>query len=328
MSIDQSAARQTRRRHASTAVLILVALSAIFCLTDEEPRPGSALMLQVNEGLIVAAEEDADAYLDGEDENDEDDEAIDGLLMAGGRRSLSISRTDAMQGIIERNHRGLQTLEDIDLDTDYDAAFDAAYNSEPRNKYVPPTPIRPYAITDAASEAKVFEYTFAVLVYNPQEDNFVGMYSRRHAWTASNKKLFVSMSYLAFLLRRLFPERFTPDQPELAIAIGSGDYPHVKLTMLPHTDGVAPVLEFGSAFRDSSLYPNMVAMPMPERHHLVCFEEWVASGTVCKKLKPAEKGGNGELVFGDEKGLKYDDLIVSSFVPCVVAIRCRVGCTV
>ena len=74
---------------------------------------------------------------------------------------------------------------------------------------------------------------------------------------------------------------------------------------------MAPVFEFGSAFRDPNMYPNMIPMAMPEYHHLHCYQEWVVRGTVCKWLKAAEKGGNGELVFGDEKDLEWKDLIVS-----------------
>ena len=135
------------------------------------------------------------------------------------------------------------------------------------------------------------------------------------------------------MLRHLFPTRFTPTSSELIIPIASGDYPHVIPSKLPHTTGVAPVLMFGSTFRDVNIYPNMVAMPMPPQQHLGCFVEWVKSGRVCKYLLPSsdnsvviidtdDDGGaeeekdsssstsDGTLVFGEDYGLEWNDLMV------------------
>ena len=103
----------------------------------------------------------------------------------------------------------------------------------------------------------------------------------------------------------------------MAFAIGSGDYPHVrrhKLSKLPYTEGVAPVLMFGSAFRDPGMYSNMMAMPMPEPHHLFCFTEWLVNGRVCKEMREMK----GQLVFGKEDGQEWQDLIVSSSIIYVI----------
>lgn len=146
----------------------------------------------------------------------------------------------------------------------------------------------------------------------------------------SNTRLYLYAAY------RLFPTRFTPTSSELIIPVASGDYPHVIPSKLPHTTGVAPVLMFGSVFRDiNNVYPNMVAMPMPPQQHLGCFVEWVKSGRVCKYLLPSsdnsviiidaddDDGGDeeekdsssstsdGTLVFGEDYGLEWNDLMVS-----------------
>ena len=98
-----------------------------------------------------------------------------------------------------------------------------------------------------------------------------------------------------YLLRQVFPQRFTKDQDELVIPIGSGDYPQINKFKLPHTEGIAPVLQFGSVFRDTELYyPNMIPMPMPEPHHLYCFSKWIASGErkrVCNELRELDFSG-------------------------------------
>lgn len=211
------------------------------------------------------------------------------------------------------------TLDDVgqlDLAGDYDAAFKLANGVEEEAQEQQQTrstlaPLPPYTLEDAINEEDVYEAVFAVIVYNPQKDKFLGLLSKNHRWTqATDTKLMTSMRIVPYLLRKLFPERFQgAKSPELAIAIGSGDYPHVKLSKLPH-NGTAPVLQFGSAFRDTNVFPNMMAMPMPgSRLHLHCFVEWVSRGTVCQKLRAQPEGG---LVFGDELDLHWDDLIVSN----------------
>ena len=82
---------------------------------------------------------------------------------------------------------------------------------------------------------------------------------------------------------------------------------HVRTRPLPR-EGKAPVLMFGSAFRDPNMYTTMIAMPMPQREHLYCFENWVEVGGryACKELRQ-------DLPFGVEGSDGWDDLIVSSF---------------
>ena len=135
------------------------------------------------------------------------------------------------------------------------------------------------------------------------------------------------------MLRQTYPDRFTVTSPELVIPIASGDYPHVIANKIPHTNGVAPVLMFGSTFRDMNIYPNMVAMPMPPPEHMGCFVHWVqnnGNGHVCKQWMPGtpdgSSNGGGTLVFGEEYGLEYDDLIVSKKI-AVCLLLCVTICT-
>ena len=84
---------------------------------------------------------------------------------------------------------------------------------------------------------------------------------------------------------------------------------------LPHVDGIAPVLMFGSAFDSDArvpMYSNMIPMPMQDVHHLDCFVHYVESGKkeVCNTLT------SSNLMFGTENGLKWDDLVVSMLYDC------------
>jgi len=168
--------------------------------------------------------------------------------------------------------------------------------------------IQNYTITDAIYETTIFNTMFALLLYDPTTNKFLVLYSKdSDKYKQGNKKLWRAINTLVYMLRRIFPERFTPQSEELVIAIGGGDYPHVHLNKLPHTNGIAPVLQFGSSFQyDTNMYPNMITMPQPVREHLDCFAYWVESGMkkVCSALS--------SLKFDEQ----WDSLIVSTLL-CV-----------
>ena len=165
--------------------------------------------------------------------------------------------------------------------------------------------IQNYTLTNALNEATIFEHTFCILLYDPPTDKFLILYSHNHRSENSNRKLWKAIRNFTYLLRQVFPNRFTPDSNELIIPIGSGDYPQINKNKLPHNiKGIAPVLQFGSVFRDIDFYSNMIAMPMPEPHHLYCFSKWIASGMkrVCNELTELEFSG------------EWDGLIVSIYL--------------
>ena len=198
---------------------------------------------------------------------------------------------------------------------DYDAA--AAVASEARTS--PARPARPalppYRLNDTLADSRLWDYTFVLVAYDPPADAFVGLYNKDHQWRNGNKKLWKSLTQVVYALRRLFPERFRPDAPEFVFAVGSGDYPHVRRHALPlgRRHAGAPVLMFGSAFRDPDMYPNMIAMPMPASQHLDCFVSWVEREKVCPEWRGKSSGG--KLLFPEDTnggiGLQWDDLIVS-----------------
>ena len=158
-----------------------------------------------------------------------------------------------------------------------------------------------YTLEDAMAEADMFKYGFAVLVYDPPKDTFWTYYPKQLKMKASYLKITASARFLSFMLRRAFPERFTPSSDEFAVSFSSGDYPTVDVSQLPHA-GTAPVLHFSSVFRDEALYRNMVAMPMAGMHSK-CFAQWFEKGEVCKWIA-------GE-PFNLGQTLEWEDLKVS-----------------
>ena len=194
--------------------------------------------------------------------------------------------------------------------------------------------VQPFTLEDAINELSVWRSTFSIMIYDPPTDKFIGFYHTRNKMEIpGNRKLWTSMTSFSYILRHLFPERFNPSMPELALAIGSGDFPHVWRSSLPRLDGVAPVLMFGSAFRHTAVYGNMIAMPMPVKSHLDCFSNWVQDDgrRVCKELRASRSDG-GDLVFGKEYDLEWDTLIVGTACyflwPCLFGSHCLMRPTI
>ena len=69
-------------------------------------------------------------------------------------------------------------------------------------------PLPPYTIEDALQVSKLYDSTFSLLVYDPEDDMFIGLYSENHRWRPPCQKLTNSFRNIAYLLRKIFPERF------------------------------------------------------------------------------------------------------------------------
>lgn len=94
------------------------------------------------------------------------------------------------------------------------------------------------------------------------------------------------------------------------IAIGGGDYPHLKgicYRNFPHvspdcTAKSAPILQFGSVYRHSEILPNMIAMPNPVQ--LVCLLRWRSTRvSACPQFQ--QSGQDSELKFEVRFGCWY-----------------------
>ncbi len=180
------------------------------------------------------------------------------------------------------------------------------------NKFSKESAIRPYNLTDVLYAADIYDNAFVTLVWDPNHDIFISYYSKRHYWSGC-EKLLGSIKQMTFMLKHLFPWRFQKGKSaEFAMAVSGGDYPGVIVTdcVLGRSSEpcarTAPILHFGSVFQ-RPIFPNMIAMPMPDGHHLRCFENWVRFKKVCSGLKSVEDGGT--LFFGESIGKSFDDLI-------------------
>ena len=134
-------------------------------------------------------------------------------------------------------------------------------------------PLPQYSIKSVIQAANLVQSRYLLLRYDPASDKFIGYYSNNHLYVSGCHKLTYAVKQLTMIMRALFPERFTPDSPELVLAVQAGDYPDAmpyrpcvtKNLNAPCNKSLlsaAPVLTFGSVF-SNPLFPNMMGFPMP-----------------------------------------------------------------
>jgi len=151
-------------------------------------------------------------------------------------------------------------------------------------------PLPQYSIKSVIQAANLVQSRYLLLRYDPASDKFIGYYSNNHLYVSGCHKLTYAVKQLTMIMRALFPERFTPDSPELVLAVQAGDYPDAmpyrpcvtKNLNAPCNKSLlsaAPVLTFGSVF-SNPLFPNMMGFPMPGEH-LTCFTRWATRKEVC-----------------------------------------------
>jgi hypothetical protein len=139
-------------------------------------------------------------------------------------------------------------------------------------------PLPKYDLPSLLQQIKYFSNTFTVLIYDPQDDTFYALYSKKHHWASANEKLIKALKSITYLIRKQFPGKL---KEELALGISSGDYPAVKITecVRLHSgvatgherrlvqekgmkncsgDDAAAVMHFGSTFRHT-VFPNMIS---------------------------------------------------------------------
>lgn len=146
--------------------------------------------------------------------------------------------------------------------------------------------IAPYDIKTLMGADALFSVASGVVVYDPDRDNFLLFHNIHKKRLGVAAKMFSSFKGFSVMLRNTFPDRFQgPGSKEFAIAISSGDFPHIVTRCrwsYPHISGgcpgsPAPILTFGSVFRNTEMFPNMIAGPMPTMESLHCFKTFPLS---------------------------------------------------
>jgi len=189
---------------------------------------------------------------------------------------------------------------------------------------IPPTgpTVAPYALSNALATVRAFRYTLFFFVYDSRSDEFVIVHNAPGCDHGCHR-IYRLASVTAFALRNMFPHRIQRSdrgENDFVVMMSCGDAPRIYARCLnPETrhcgsKAFAPILQFGSVFVDADILPSMIAMPLPVRPHLPCFDEWqthnFGEGGVCRDLRPKvdfeDLAVRTGLVFGRELGMLRD----------------------
>ena len=160
-----------------------------------------------------------------------------------------------------------------------------------------------YSYENIILAASAFTREIFFLYYDPIEDEFLiyldenrdPYYSK--SWSPIWSRLNQIMPIVAFALRNNFPDRFqgvAGGSSEFIAVVSSGDTPKLTCDCVQEeqrlsrpnfclNDQFAPILHFGSVYKDKPILPNLVTMPVWA--HLPCFKEWQHNGQVCEELQ-------------------------------------------
>jgi len=151
-----------------------------------------------------------------------------------------------------------------------------------------------YDLQDAIDSTTAFRSTVGVLLYRPFRDDFVMYYNEDEMeWKPSCRKLSSAFKRFVTLVRHEFPTKFQgSESDELAIVISGGDSPMLSRPCLASFPNLskdcvsykAPILHFGSVFRNGQSLSNMISMPMSTTH-LPCFAQWATKRSICDPFK-------------------------------------------
>mmetsp|Transcript_28371 Transcript_28371/g.51816 ORF Transcript_28371/g.51816 Transcript_28371/m.51816 type:complete len:733 (+) Transcript_28371:106-2304(+) len=193
-------------------------------------------------------------------------------------------------------------------------------------------PIPQYNINNALATTQSFRYTLFFFIYDSKTDKFVIVHNIPGC-DHGCLRIFRIASAIGVALRKNFPNWFAkgaPDQKDFVVMMSCGDSPRVKRECYQHqcgdTGGYGPILQFGSVFVDPGYFPSMIAMPLPVRPHMPCFEEWQlteGANGACQDLKPktdftVDNGIKGGMVFGQELGMLDDPDYWDKLIPQLI----------
>lgn len=195
-------------------------------------------------------------------------------------------------------------ISDVDPDTNTATTFDLPELS-------------PYNFDNIMLTSRAFDRELFILYYDPREDEFLIFVDEKRdpyvhkVYSPVWSRLKTVMPILIYALRNHFPHRFQGVH-EFITYVSTGDVIRLKcdcvvekdrLSMpdICQNDKFAPILQFGSVYKDPTILPSVVTMPV--WGHLPCFEEWQQDRSICEYLK-MQRDVAGKL--GGEESIERD----------------------
>ena len=177
-----------------------------------------------------------------------------------------------------------------------------------------------YDLNAGLLATEAFHYTIFFFVYDSKSDTF-RVWHNVPGCDHGCVRIYRVASVIAYALRKNFPARFKgPDSDDIVIMMSCGDAPRIKTPCYDksndycHSSKFAPILQFGSVYIDTNILPSAIAMPMPVRPHIPCFDDWQLYRKVCQDLLPRTNAMSDRIrdgiVFGDTRRKNYWDKLI------------------
>lgn len=158
------------------------------------------------------------------------------------------------------------------------------------------------------SQLNQFVYLF---IYHPPTDEFIVVEGKESSNGPTRNRIRIIAPVIARALRLNFPKRF-PSQHEFAMVIGTTDWlefsckGEIKAKAAKGKDvdnckgAFAPVMQFGSVYKNNTTSMPVIAMPMHDEQHLPCYDIWQYNvfvekrKQVCDQLQIDIKNATGD----------------------------------
>lgn len=200
------------------------------------------------------------------------------------------------------NLSGFSDPKSVALDTRFGSSDVHSSGSSVNERFYIPN-LSTYGIHNIVMTRDKFTRELFLLYYDPVKDAFdVFLDEKKDAYYSQVYspqwgRLKDVVPILTTALREHFPDRFRGvkgGSPEFITYFSTGDVPamtcdcvdkaeRAKRPSFCRNDEFAPILQFGSVYKDVTILPNLVTMPVWP--HLNCFREWQLEGTVCQELR-------------------------------------------
>ena len=180
--------------------------------------------------------------------------------------------------------------------------------------------LSPYTLENIKLTLPTFYRELFLVYYDPQEDEFlIYIDEKKDKWVPPNRnRVNLIIPSLAYALRSHFGERFQGNSSDdFFMLVSSGDEPKLACECVGKESRLenpgfcqnelfAPILQFGSVYRDQEILPNMVTMPV--WHHMTCFRQWQQYKKVCNPWRLL--GATAGLLGGEDAlGIMSDDML-------------------
>ena len=198
------------------------------------------------------------------------------------------------------------------------------YSSSSIGNDIVKVPMKPYSITELMNTLPHFTRELLLVQYSAVTDEFVvmlpGIQGSNPICDMGCTKITNIMQGIIYAFRNRYSHKFgisfgdqsttNNEKKDLMFLVSTADTPRLskecynRAGYCMRRKNFAPILHFGSGYRDSTILPSLVVMPPPPGLHLRCMMEWQRNHEICeflesKKMVTSDGRESQGLIFGE-----------------------------